>query len=281
MIRKLEGKFEQAYKKCNESTIAYDSCFPVVTPNIKDLDELCIEYNSLKCQEYAKNGLDMIPGCQIDELKDFIKMYNNLIHYLSFNFKLTCATDENGNYCPYNSEILTEMKNSYGNISNNQQQQQQQQHMEIKEKQYYQNTQKTCNSKKCIDAYIDYYTNRYKESENFFENVIKNPNNVYNDIMNSNYNPTNQVYYNATTKNFKNRNSKRSFSIENYKNHDIDKYINETITFLQSDECQNVYKSNLQKEIEDTEDTEISSSNIIQNNIQTVIGIIFLLCILF
>jgi len=261
-VKTDDEEFQLAYKKCNESSIEYDTCFPIFTPDMKDLDDLCSNSRTSQCQEYAKKGLSMIKECQVDVLKDFVNMYNGLINFVSFNFILTCATDESGKYCPLNGQILDEMKDAMnGNPPT----------MEVKEKKYYQNVQDTCKSKSCVDAFVTYYENRDKENEKFFETVINNPNNPYGDELsndfpntfssgfNGNFNGSNNSqYFNSN-----NHLSERSFSIENYKNFDLNNYINATLTYFKTDECKNMSK----EQIEQSNNIDNSSSSILHYSI--------------
>lgn len=107
----------------------------------KDIDIICENFHTDKCQQFYKNGIHSLKGCKNDD--------PNSINFVQEAFDMTfptyaglCAIDENGEPCPV-SALKINFTNEKISLEN-----------------YYRNLEiairSTCKSKRCTDAYLEY-----------------------------------------------------------------------------------------------------------------------------
>lgn len=106
--------------------------------NNKDI--VCSSFNSEKCQQVLKGGINTIPECK-DLPTEVLATSPLIFEMLSSSIGLACSKDENDNYCPLSDVIIS----NNGKLDQNEETVK----AAIKE---------TCKSKKCVDAAVDTLT---------------------------------------------------------------------------------------------------------------------------
>lgn len=95
-------------QKCEVGIKEYSQCLSVkekiTTANI---DKYCETFNTDKCQKIFKEGMvAAVPACA--DIPDIYKNKSKLKYdTLYYTFKLLCAKDEGGNYCPVSKAYLS------------------------------------------------------------------------------------------------------------------------------------------------------------------------------
>jgi len=138
---------------CKASASKYKNCIAVVNEK-KDYSSVCKTYNSEDCQNLYNSPNVALKGCDAKFVETTKRAFEK-IHYV---LKFTCATDEQGNYCPLSkiiqkSQFSTDIKKQ--NLS------------EIL------NSVKTsCTSKKCMKI-ANSYLNGIKTMSSAIKNLTK------------------------------------------------------------------------------------------------------------
>ncbi|ORX46846.1 hypothetical protein BCR36DRAFT_356214 [Piromyces finnis] len=128
--------------ECQNVINEYRSCFQSLRKDNYDKDnieEYCKNFNTEKCQSLYNQGLNAVPECSniSNEFKDQIKLKFDVINY---TFKLLCAKDENGNFCPISKNYIENGNTGFENSG------------------FDKYLNETCKSKKCINSAIDAFT---------------------------------------------------------------------------------------------------------------------------
>jgi len=135
---------------CKKATEEFQECI-IGTDQIKKdtLDKVCETYNSQKCQDFYKNGLNGVEACKNDDAF-LIQMSNVIVESNQSNVGLFCIKDEANQYCPYGQFIL-DIASKSETITN----------AEV-EASYNQAVNNVCKSKKCTDAFVEYTDKKNK-----------------------------------------------------------------------------------------------------------------------
>jgi len=99
-----------ATQKCLAEVAEIDGCFQG-----DNVDQLCANYNSEKCQAAVINPISAAPSCQSlpQEQQDAIKsdLFNRVI-FQAGAASIQCAKDENDAYCTQSTDLLTAVTDS-------------------------------------------------------------------------------------------------------------------------------------------------------------------------
>jgi len=134
-------------EQCDNALKEYNDCLAGMN-EIEDQqkDTICGTFNSEKCQNFFKNGVKSVKGCE--NLEDMLlRIEEFLVEANSVSLKMQCAKDENGQYCPL-SNLSTQLIKDAKNKENNNDE-------EFKQK-YNEAVNNTCKSRTCIDAALEF-----------------------------------------------------------------------------------------------------------------------------
>jgi len=240
----INQEYEKAYLSCAQALESYDECIGSFDYDFfKNINYHCNQFKSNKCQTYYKEGLTVVPECRHKLLVEDASADKLLLDFVSFVYEYTCTTDENGNECPYINMIID---NIYSDLKN------ETESTEFYEKRFYSVVNETCYSNSCTNNFLMYIRDFPNKKNLFYEYAMKKE-----EII-TKKGDVDQIK------------RKRNFSIENYTNKDENTIINETITYLQSEECRNKFSN---------KNVEVVQSNAYPKQYNNIC-IIYIICLL-
>jgi len=135
-----------AAKSCDEILDEkYLNCISIVREGGFN-ENYCIEYETEKCQKFFKSSMKdivaEIPECKDKTEKD-LKQSDGAIKFVDGILKISCAKDEQGNFCPYspgNTKTAIDIRDFRKSQRN---------------EAYIGYLKESCKSKKCVDNYIN------------------------------------------------------------------------------------------------------------------------------
>jgi len=248
----IECEFTKAFVKCKEAIQPdYSYC-------MKDYDRILTgQYNhrincpyamSDRCQELFKKGHTIKPECRDDILQGYVENEKKAFYVLSSFLSLICTKDEDDNYCAYNDIILEKEPV-----------------IQQYEKTLYSIVNSTCYSKSCTDSFTGFYDHvqeylrvgrEYMAVKSIFEtqsseskimdviesDVVEKINSGEINLKKKKLNNNNKLINETSTIDETDlKNTKRSFSIENMSSLQTYEIYNQTLNYLKSNECHNVY----------------------------------------
>jgi hypothetical protein len=151
-------------EECSKVLQGYSDCLIGMNEiDANNKDNVCNVFNSEKCQNFFKNGVKSVKGCE--NLQDLLlKIEELLVETNSVSLKMQCAKDESGKYCPLSNlptQFISEVKSSSNST--------------ITEQQYDEAVKATCKSRTCIDAALEFETgaNKIKDEIDLFKQQIE------------------------------------------------------------------------------------------------------------
>jgi len=139
----VEGRIikrDDSVKTCQETIKEYSECTTYkekITKN--NIENYCKAFTSEKCQKLYSGGLKSIPSCA-NLSKETIDATQIKFDTVNYTFKLLCAKDESGKFCPFSEIYITKGNQGF-------------------DKDGFDNSlNETCKSKKCIDSALEAFT---------------------------------------------------------------------------------------------------------------------------
>lgn len=133
-----------------------------VNPENKNEDELksfCNTFNSEKCQKFINTKFADIPECK-SSIAESLTLMDEATKTKYSGYKLICAVDEQGNFCPMTD---IEMAKKYNETMTKEQE----------EKAYDEVLKETCKSKKCADTFLTAFEDLEKTQKELQERLSK------------------------------------------------------------------------------------------------------------
>jgi len=217
---------------CNKALDAYEDCLSTTILEDSNKDKNCEIIKSEKCQNFFKNGIKSVKGCEnINEFK--LKLENIYLKTTLYSLNMECAKDENGKYCPLSS-ISTQITARAKNKQN-----QQVSDDEFKSV-YTDSVMNTCSSKACINAAIEFQSGNKEIKKDYedFKNALMDLKNLTGNKANANNIPVIKSANTTTTA----TKTKRSFNFNNIdlnSEEGVNQLIDATADYLKSEECTN------------------------------------------
>jgi len=158
-------------KECGDYIMKHEDCTPQgVYANAKHYEDICVNFETEKCQKFIKTSLVDVPECKnLDKIRDkpYIDFYDIFFKANYVNAKFHCGKDEKGNYCPL-SAIGLEKNYNFNVITNETLPDAQ------KNEIYDKAIKDTCNSQKCAEDFLDVIEEVKNDHKQFFDELSKN-----------------------------------------------------------------------------------------------------------
>jgi len=144
-------------KECSDAVIKLTEenkdCVTGSPKTEEELKSFCSNFNSDKCQKFINTVYTDLPECKSSPPQQ-VSLMNQMTKVQYEIFKIECAVDEKGNFCP-----LTDIESAKKINGTMTQQQQEQVYDEL--------LKENCKSKKCTDIFLSFYEDVEKiEKEN-------------------------------------------------------------------------------------------------------------------
>jgi len=215
---------------CDTALETYEECLKTTILEDTTKDKNCEIIKSEKCQNFFKNGVKSVKGCEnVNELK--LKLENVYLKTALYSLNMECAKDEKGKFCPLSSisaEITARTKNKNSQVTDD----------EFKSV-YTDSVMNTCNSKACINAAIEFQSGckEIKKDYELIRDAFRTAMGYASNTKNSNIPVIKSANTTTTTTSSK---TKRSFNFNNIdlnSEEGIDQLIDITADYLKSEEC--------------------------------------------